>query len=410
MPDTDLNIYRELLSDRGREALAEADALLRELPLNTAANRLRKRWSSEWVALVLQQCRLRRKAALKFPFADRMFFTPIGLEQATDWWTAEYKARSFSNRARVADFCCGIGGDLLGIARHAIPVGIDRDPLSLLFAEANHRACLEATGTESPKFDAEFHCSTVESFPHAHDCWHLDPDRRPKNRRTTRVELHEPGPDVIDSVRKRCPDGLLKLAPAAEIPATWERAAELEWISRRRECRQLVVRFGNLATHLGSRCATILIDNGTPEPAVARTIYARRDYEEPIAASQPGDYLYTPDPAVIAGRLVDDLATELGLARVDSFSAYLTGPLIPPDPAVQRFQVEAVLPFRPKKIRPLLAERRIGRLEIKTWGVPVDIEKLRKQLRVTGQEAGVLLITRKGKSVVVFFARRVDDT
>ncbi len=168
-------------------------------------------------------------------------------------------------------------------------------------------------------------------------------------------------------------------------------------------------RFGKLARHPGRRCATILIDDGTPGPARTRTIADLPDLDGAIVTSECGDYLYTPDPAIIAARLVDALAAELGLARVDTFSAYLTGPLISADPAVQRFRIEAVLPFRPKKIRPVLAERRIGRLEIKTWGAPVDIETLRKQLRVPGNEAGVLLITRKGKSLQAFLARRVDE-
>ena len=41
-----------------------------------------------------------------------MFFTSVGLEQATDFVTATYKAQRFSIGGRYVDLCCGLGGDL----------------------------------------------------------------------------------------------------------------------------------------------------------------------------------------------------------------------------------------------------------------------------------------------------------
>ena len=45
------------------------------------------------------------------------FFTPVGWEQATDELIAAYKASRFPADGPVADLCCGIGGDLLVLAR-----------------------------------------------------------------------------------------------------------------------------------------------------------------------------------------------------------------------------------------------------------------------------------------------------
>ena len=39
----------------------------------------------------------------------------------------------------------------------------------------------------------------------------------------------------------------IKLAPATKLPPDWIARCELEWISRDRECRQLVAWHGNLA-------------------------------------------------------------------------------------------------------------------------------------------------------------------
>ncbi len=87
----------------------------------------------------------------------------------------------------------------------------------------------------------------VESFDVGRfAAWHIDPDRRPEGRRTTRVELHEPGPAAIDRLRAARAEGAVKLAPAATLPDAWCQEAELEWISRGCECRQLVCWFGTL--------------------------------------------------------------------------------------------------------------------------------------------------------------------
>src|SRR5262245_34407500 len=108
----------------------EAGAVLDELaagsgPIHTAVSRLRVRFTSTQTHLLMEQVELRRKASAKFSQAHRMFFTRVGLEQATDEWVAAYKAsrfaglgdqdRGYSGSPAVADVCCGIGGDLLAL-------------------------------------------------------------------------------------------------------------------------------------------------------------------------------------------------------------------------------------------------------------------------------------------------------
>ena len=181
-----------------------------------------------------------------------MFFTPLGLEQATDEFVAAYKASRFPPAQAVADLCCGLGGDLLALAARGAATGVDRDPVTALLAEANAPASAPILVADATAVDLRG-CSA----------WHIDPDRRPTGRRTTRVELHEPGPEVIDRLRAARPEGAVKLAPAATLPEAWPQEAELEWIGRATECRQLVCWFGALAGEPGRRRATI-VDHGAP--------------------------------------------------------------------------------------------------------------------------------------------------
>ena len=63
-----------------------------------------------------------------------MFFTRLGLEQATDAWVARYKATRFPAGQLLADLCCGIGGDLMALSERGPTRGVDRDPVAAICA------------------------------------------------------------------------------------------------------------------------------------------------------------------------------------------------------------------------------------------------------------------------------------
>ena len=196
----------------------------------------------------------------KFAAAERMFFTPLGLEQATDEVVAACKAERFPAGGPLADLCCGVGGDLLALAARGPVCGVDRDPIMATIAEANARVTLGCDNRVSVQTN-DVRSLDIAPFT----AWHIDPDRRSSGRRTTRVELHEPPPEVIERLLAVCPNGAVKLAPAAALPTGWSERAELEWFSSRRECRQLVAWFGNLASRPSQRQATML--GAAPERA-----------------------------------------------------------------------------------------------------------------------------------------------
>jgi hypothetical protein len=197
----------------------------------------------------------------------------------------------------------------------------------------------------------------------------------------------------------------LKLAPAAEAPSSWEEQGELEWISRDRQCRQLVAWFGELAAASGNRRATI-VSNQLEGPAAVRTLLGTRDARLP-AASQIGRYVFDPDAAVLAAKLVGELAAEHALAAIDESVAYLTGDWPIHDPALACFEVTDVLPFDLKRLKQLVHSRGIGQLEIKKRGVRQEPEQIRRQLRLSGDRAAVLLVAPVERRVTAILAKRV---
>jgi hypothetical protein len=399
-----MNDYRWLIGDEAVPWLAQAAD--ESVSLVARASRLRKYLSAARAGLVLEQVELRRRAVEKFPQAARMFFTRKGLEQATDSWVADYKAARFPADEALVDLCCGIGGDLLALALRGPTVGVDRDPVVALLAEAN----LRALGRVAPGTTAAVRAEDVSELPGAEfTAWHIDPDRRPGGHRTTRVEFHDPDPAVIDRWLSRCPDAALKLAPAAEIPEFWGRAAEAEWIGRDRQCRQLVAWFGRLARYPGRRCATVLGRNSGGMGVSARTV-VEADGSAPSLSSGLGRYVLEPDPAVLAAGLSGVLAAEHGLAAIVPGGGYLTGdrPVVG-DPALSCFEVLESLPLDLKRLRQLLAARDIGTLEIKKRGVAEDPQLLRRRLGLRGSQSAVLVIAPLGWSVTAMICARVKD-
>ncbi len=136
-----LDDYRWLTGSEATKWFEIADSLAAgaDSSLIRLTQQLRAELSLARVHLILQQRELRKKAREKFPQAEIMFFTPRGLEQATDAAVAAYKASRFPPDQTIADFCCGIGGDLLALARRGRVVGVDRDPIAGRLAQANAR-------------------------------------------------------------------------------------------------------------------------------------------------------------------------------------------------------------------------------------------------------------------------------
>ncbi|MEU0567786.1 hypothetical protein ABZ297_20680, partial [Nonomuraea sp. NPDC005983] len=89
----DLDAFTELLTPRGLRALAEAVELTGADPL-AAATKLRRTYDAALTSAALTQAGLRERARAKFGAdAERMFFTPHGLEQSTRAEVAAHRAR-----------------------------------------------------------------------------------------------------------------------------------------------------------------------------------------------------------------------------------------------------------------------------------------------------------------------------
>lgn len=384
--------YEWLTGDEAGRWLS--DPALSELSSEAVQKRLRKVLSAERARLLAWQSGLRRKGVEKFgAIAESMFFSDLALEQATDRWIARYKAARFRRDRSVADYCCGIGGDLLALAERGTVTGWDRSPEMVILARANLRTCGLASRGEVRLGAAEEHPPEPELS------WHLDPDRRTDGRRSTLIQWHSPNDETIDGWLSQSPNGAIKLAPAAELPVEWQTRAELEWISRGRQCRQLVAWFGELAESSGQRRATVVHNE-------EHQSFVGSPNQSPELAESVGRYVYDTDPAIRAAKLTGALADAVGCLVLAPGENYLTSETVVEHPLLSCFRVRDVLPLRMATIKKYLTGHGIGELEIKTRGVSTNPEMVRKGVNLTGSDSATLLLTRQGKREIAIVAER----
>lgn len=375
----DLATFHVLTTTDGQRLLAEiaARGLTDENTLPLATD-LRRRYPAPLAAAAMTLARLRARARVKFgDDAERMYFTRAGLEQATSGIVAAHHAQRFHAAGRIADLCCGIGGDLRTLAAAHPVLAIDRDPLTAAIAAANVAAlglseratvvCDDVTTHDLMGYDAAF----------------LDPSRRTAERRVFNVADYQPPWSFIGELVGRVGNVGVKVAPG--IPhAIISPDAEAEWISLDGDMKEAALWFGALRDGAASRRATLL-------PSGA-TIAASASAPPPVAP--PRRYLYEPDGAAIRAHLVAEVAILLEGALLDPTIAYITSDRLIATPFACPYAIEAAMPFNLKRLREALRERNIGHAIIKKRGSPLTPEMLRHDLRLTGDGACILFLTR----------------
>jgi hypothetical protein len=347
--------------------------------------------SPELVAAAVGTVRLRARAAAKFGAdADAMFFTPDGVEQATRASVAAHRAERFAGIARVADLCCGIGGDLVALARAGVSVtGVDADPLTAAVAAANAEVlgltdrvavrCADVTTLDLRGVDAAF----------------CDPARRSGGRRVFDPSAYSPSWDFLMSLVATVPRVGLKVAPGidhARLPP----GVEAEWVSDGGDVKEAALWCGDLAS--GTPRRATLLPSGATLTGTGTAL-------SPVGPVQ--EWLYDPDGAVVRAHLVAELAASLGATGIDPTIAYLTSGRLIPTPFARAYRVDEVMPFSLKRLRAALRARGVGRAEIKKRGSAVDVETLRRDLRLAGDGEATVVLTRVGAKPTVLLCTAV---
>jgi hypothetical protein len=194
------------------------------------------------------------------------------------------------------------------------------------------------------------------------------------------------------------PGGAIKLGPASDFDAHFAGPDfEVELVSLRGECKEATVWFGSAATC--RRRATRLPEGDT---------WTDRDAPAAVAPTGPVlAWVFDPDPALSRAGLLDAFAVAHGLTRLAEGVDYFTGPTRVASPLLVAFEVIDVLPLDLKRLTHEAAARGLGPLEIKTRGVDLRPEGVRRRLRAPGGTAATLLLAGGRGPATAVLARRV---
>jgi hypothetical protein len=381
-----LPTFETLLTPTGQAALAAATELKpTEESFLTYLTQLQKQYPSELAKAALETAILRVKAREKFTRAGEMYFTREALEQASGEMISRYRAERFARFSSVADLGCGIGGDTLGLAGHGSVAAVDSDALRLAMAAQNlavygyrERVTLiedDLTRMQLPTVDAFF----------------FDPARRVEGQRKFSIHDYQPPLAIVKDWLQHTPAIGVKISPGVKLEELAGYECEIEFISEKGELKECALWFGPLKTT--TRRATLLPGRHTLTSSSASS---------PSSLSSPLSYLYEPDPAVLRAGLVTTLAAQLDARQLDPDIAYLTSHALTPTPFARAFVIEESFPFQLKRLRERLRALRVGEVQIKKRGSPLEPEALIHQLKLSGPEKCIVFLTHvQGKAYVL---------
>ena len=383
--------FAELLSPIGQQALltaVEFEPTLAKYP--ACFDRLRKTVSADLARAALDTVLLRQKAVKKFPHAHKLYFTREAYEMSSGAGIARYRAARFASFNTVADLCCGIGGDAMGLAAtvHSV-IAVDYDPLRVMMTQAN----LAAMGLQATCIVGDVLTLPLPNVGAAF----ADPSRRNGERRTLSVADYQP---ALAALMRRWPTGFplaVKIAPGVPRDDLVSLDAEVEFISVDGELKECVLWFGPLAT--AKVRATVLPTGAT----------LTGDPQQRAELGEVQAIVYDPDPSISRSGLVGTLASQLDAIQFDPNIAFLTSDTLQESPFATAYRVVEVLPFHEKKLGMWLRANQIGRVTIVKRGSSADVNELMTKWNLRGDVHRDILLTRVASKAVAIVAKRIAD-
>ncbi len=338
---------------------------------------LRRSYPPALAAAAMEQAQLRRAARDKFGAeAARLFFTRDALQQASDPRARRWRASQLSGT--VIDAGCGIGADSLAYAGAGCSVlGLDLDAGRVLLARHNAEALGLADRARFAVHDI------TGGLPEACDWAFFDPARRDaQGRRLHHVERYLPPLST-----------LARWASAARVMAKLSPAVALDDIRA----------YGGVVSFVsveGELKEAVLTPDDSPQTTQAVLCDGEQTYVWPWTAVEdaplrpPAGWLIEPDAALIRAGMVQHAAHTWQAAQIDDTIAYLVADAPPETPWARAWPILDALPFNLKKLRAYLSARGVGAVTVKKRGHAMTPEELTAALRLRGDHACTVVLTR----------------
>lgn len=404
------------------EPKTKSDALLKRLRTMLPANQ---------ASLLAEQIELLAMAKKKFANPQNWFWTRQLLEQSSDFETAAETALDFPTSNRVVDICCGAGADSVGLAQRGLIVqAVDSCPIACELTRQN----AQSHGLQIDVFDRS--ADQTEIDPHSYI--HIDPDRRADGARSSSLDRLSPGWGTIVTLLGQCKGMSLKLAPGTRVDFNRlaqrvERPPEsVRFLAKDGSVRQQRWYWGLERWPTGSITASMRLNEPSTRRAehfaASQTSYRTTNstasqgwfhetfLTEEVHSANSTNLAYAPsafvadyDPSLRAAELSSRFAKRYGWQLMDSSSGYLTANEASVHPMVRWFQVVEVLPLDLKRIKSFARTANVRTWELKSRGLEVDLNGLRRILSTEEkcQESMTIFCTKLGDHHRAIFCKEV---
>ncbi|GAK94469.1 SAM-dependent methyltransferases [Nonlabens ulvanivorans] len=335
-----------------------------------------------------------QKARLKFESLfnnDQVIFPPkLNLEQTSSWSTAIYKANLF-NGEKMIDLTGGFGIDVSAFAKaytNTTHIELNKD---LQKIAAQLFTAQELT-TKSYAGDGLQYLTESTSI---YDLIYIDPSRK-TDTNSKAIQLEDYEPNVIENLDLLLSKGkkvMIKTSPMLDITAGLKQlknvcaihivavkndVKELLWILEK-DVNEVIIHCVNLESHQHN---LVLNHNDTAS----------------IELSEPLDYLYEPNAAVMKSQAFGHLCEKYELSKIDQDAHLFTGKKSMDFPG-RTFLVEEVKAYKPKDIKRSYAK---SHRAVVTRNFRESVQQLRTKYQLKEHETDYLFFTSAmGKPVVI---------
>jgi len=290
----------------------------------------------------------------------------LAFEQATARDISEYKAKMWQSGAKIADLCCGMGGDSFWLPSGIVASGADIAPERVLMFNENmerlkqpHRAVLQ-NALEVKVGD--FFC--------------IDPARR---------EGLNPSFESVLELSKKFSGGMVKLPPAypeEELP----KESDILYLGDAKDCRECLMLTGVFGKGI-IRAAAICEGEWQCEKDELQNTS--------LALKKLGNFILEPVPVLVRSHLFLSEAKKRGFWQIDSTLAYLScEELSPEHKGFAAYKVIDQSSLSTNNVKAMLKKHGIGKLTLKKRGVEVVPETEIHRLSPKGEKEGILFYTR----------------
>ncbi len=331
-----------------------------------------KRW-------LITQIISRKKAVKKLPNwyknLDLLFPQPLSVEQSSSEITAKYKSE-LTNGHTLIDTTGGMGIDSAYFAQQ-----VD----NLIYIEQNTELAqitqfnFEVLGLNNTLVVNEDSISFLKNYPKKADWIYIDPARRSaEQQRVSKFSDCEPDiTKILPLLFEKATKILVKASPLLDIQQAFRELSNIKAIhvvAVENDCKELLFELDSQLENIDAvKIYAINLPNQT------FTFNISDEQNAVIPFSNPLNYLYEPNSAVLKAGAFKSVAQQYGLFKIAPHSHLYTSEQLVPDFCGRTFEILAITKVEAKALKPCLEDNKAN---ITTRNFPMGVEELRKKLKL----------------------------